>query len=181
MACACGKSPINESNTQNPALVRATLLRVPRLSRPVSTVLGRTRLHVWTHQHLWRLRASPRRTRYASLIFAMAKPAPWTMTGAKVRGPEKKPKRKRVRAQSTKQAQLSRKWHALRDNYLAENQRCLCCGRKATEVHHRRGRGRFLLVREYLMSVCGPCHGTIHREPKWATAKGYMVSRLSKT
>lgn len=112
----------------------------------------------------------------------MQNKAPWTrVPGAKVRGPEKKPKR-RVRAQSKKQAKLSRAWHTMRGLYLAQFPWCHCegCPRQATEVHHMRGRGRYLLDTRTFMAVCADCHRKIHNNVGWAMEKGYMLSRLAK-
>jgi hypothetical protein len=111
------------------------------------------------------------------------RPATWTrVRGAKkVRGPEKKPARKFLRKATPKQAKLDRQWHFLRDAFLLKNPICQCCKVcEATEVHHKRGRGRFLLATETYMSVCWACHKLIHDNPAWATKKGYMISRLAK-
>jgi hypothetical protein len=111
------------------------------------------------------------------------KPATWTrVKGAKkVRGPEKKPARKYLRRQGTAQAKLDRQWHKLRDAFLLKNPICqACCVCPATEVHHKRGRGKFLLAEEYFMAVCWACHKLIHNDPAWAIRKGYMILRLQK-
>jgi hypothetical protein len=111
------------------------------------------------------------------------KPATWTrVKGAKkVRGPEKKPARKFLRKATPQMEKLRRQWHKLRDAFLLQNPMCQCCKVcKATEVHHRRGRGPFLLTVETFMSTCWACHKLIHEQPAWSEAKGYMVSRLAK-
>lgn len=67
--------------------------------------------------------------------------------------------------------------------YLAENKFCECgCGRRATEIHHKKGRIGFLLIDlRYFMAVAEPCHKKIERSPAWAKEKRFSVSRLKKT
>lgn len=109
------------------------------------------------------------------------KKATWTLNGAKVRGPEKKHRRKYLRRKGTAQAKLDAKWKMVRETLLKGRFMCEChCGRRAAEVHHKKGRGKYLLVIDFLMAVCHQCHDKIHRNPAWAAAKGYMASRLAK-
>ncbi len=51
------------------------------------------------------------------------------------------------------------------------------CTRVACEVHHRRGRGRLLLIIKYYLGVCRSCHDKIGVESKDAISNGWSVSR----
>lgn len=48
---------------------------------------------------------------------------------------------------------------------------------RATQVHHKRGRGRWLLDDKTFLAVCDGCHRHIHDNPAWAMQQGYMESR----
>lgn len=48
---------------------------------------------------------------------------------------------------------------------------------RATQVHHKRGRGRWLLDVHTFLGVCPACHQYIHEHPEWAMKQGYMESR----
>lgn len=51
---------------------------------------------------------------------------------------------------------------------------------RATQVHHRKGRGKYLNVVGSWMAVCHLCHETIEKERGWAKGNGYLLNRLSK-
>jgi len=51
----------------------------------------------------------------------------------------------------------------------------VCMKAKTSDVHHTKGRGRFYMDVDTWLSVCRPCHDKIHKEPKWAREKGYLV------
>lgn len=53
----------------------------------------------------------------------------------------------------------------------------------ATEVHHMKGRGRFLLDESTWLGVCSACHRHIHENVAWAREHGWVQSRVldSKT
>lgn len=55
--------------------------------------------------------------------------------------------------------------------------RCeLCLKRKATQIHHKRGRvGADLLDTRYFMGICDPCHRHVHENPAWAYEQGHLV------
>lgn len=50
-----------------------------------------------------------------------------------------------------------------------------CRTNRATQVHHKSGRGRFYLVVATWMAVCFKCHDWITRNGKAAAAKGWIV------
>lgn len=51
------------------------------------------------------------------------------------------------------------------------------CKRSSKWVHHKRGRGKWLLDVEYWLAVCFWCHRRIHDNPAWAREQGYLLSR----
>jgi hypothetical protein len=93
------------------------------------------------------------------------KPANWTT----VPGAVKRKHRAGTQHQYRKQAV----------QFLTDNPSCQLCGARATTVHHKQGRGQFLLDQTTWMCICMPCHRKIHDEPKWAMEVGYLLSRLN--
>jgi hypothetical protein len=121
----------------------------------------------------------------------MQRKAPWTQF-AKVRGPEKKPKRG-IRKVSTRMAKLLREYRRLKARWLREHPDCEVCllacehgqlkpkqVRPTAHVHHRRGRGNFLLDTKTWVAVCFSHHAWIHEHPEQAMLDGWMESRLKK-
>jgi len=47
----------------------------------------------------------------------------------------------------------------------------------ATEIHHAKGRGKYLLDTSTWMSVSSEGHRAIHADPKTSYEKGYMLPR----
>lgn len=47
----------------------------------------------------------------------------------------------------------------------------------ATELHHRKGRGKYLLDESTWLAVCFNCHRTIHDKPALAYATGLLLKR----
>lgn len=47
----------------------------------------------------------------------------------------------------------------------------------STEIHHRKGRGKYLLDTLTWMAVSNEGHKAIHADPKTSYAKGYMLPR----
>ena len=68
----------------------------------------------------------------------------------------------------------------MRVPFLKENPTCArCCG-PATDVHHKQGRGPYLLQVDTWLPVCRPCHGWIHHNDAEARALGFLLNRHSK-
>jgi hypothetical protein len=58
---------------------------------------------------------------------------------------------------------------------------CEVCGKaKSTDVHHRKGRGRFYLDVDSWLSTCRSCHDRIHSSPIWAREKGFLLEPSDK-
>jgi hypothetical protein len=85
---------------------------------------------------------------------------------------------RKLRPVSKKRARENRAYTRLREWYLEQNPACEICGKKATQIHHKRGRfGARLNEKEYFMAICMACHDWIHKNPMEAYAKGYMLLR----
>lgn len=82
----------------------------------------------------------------------------------------------RLRPTGKKRAKQLREYTKLRHQYLNEFPICQVCRRnRSMQVHHRRGRnGHQLLMTEEWIATCQDCHEKIHREGRWARAKGYL-------
>lgn len=67
----------------------------------------------------------------------------------------------------------------LRKEFLEQNPRCAVYqNRKATDVHHMRGRaGRLFLCVRYWLPVSRRAHIRIGEEPRWAREHGYLCAQ----
>lgn len=54
------------------------------------------------------------------------------------------------------------------------------CSSIATECHHKRGRGEYLLDSTTFLALCHLCHSYIELHPNQAKELGFSESRLSK-
>lgn len=86
--------------------------------------------------------------------------------------------RSRIRPVSKRQGELLRRYSALRMWFLKDCPPCPVTGRKATEVHHKAGRGRNLLNVETWLGVTREGHVWIETHPEEAKRLGYSISRL---
>lgn len=56
------------------------------------------------------------------------------------------------------------------------NPDCECCGKTATDIHHKNGRnGDRLNDVKFFMSVCRTCHTYIHEHPKESREMGFLI------
>ena len=63
----------------------------------------------------------------------------------------------------------------MREQYLWDkNFTCEICGKQATDIHHKKGRGKYLCNITTFMATCRPCHMYLHDNVKWAREKGYI-------
>jgi len=87
-----------------------------------------------------------------------------------------------VNSVSTKLAEALELYRAIRLLFLAKFPRCKAglnrCTYWATQIHHTKGRGLYLLVLETWIGVCHNCHERIEADPKRAKELGYSVDRL---
>jgi len=78
---------------------------------------------------------------------------------------------------SQKQIGRQKQYQKLRLELLEKFPICTICNKNpATEIHHARGRGLFLL--EHLIPTCRPCHLWCHQNVEEATKLGYIISRI---
>lgn len=116
--------------------------------------------------------------------------------------PKKKKPRKPIRKVSKKRGPLNAQYMRLRAEFLKEHPYCqfwlmetfekcrplpelewmyhfqggIGCP-PSTEIHHKKGRGKYLLDTETWMAVSNEAHKAIHADPKTSYAKGYMLPR----
>jgi ElaB/YqjD/DUF883 family membrane-anchored ribosome-binding protein len=91
---------------------------------------------------------------------------------------------KQIKKVSDKQKKLNLAYLAQREIYLEQHPFCKVglegCMGKATTVHHKIGRNKFLLDETTWLPCCMFCHHYIETHGKWAKEKGYSLSRLEK-
>lgn len=105
------------------------------------------------------------------------KKAPWFI--AKHGNKPIKKSRKRIPSMSKKRQKTSRIYREMAKAFLIANGICqvTLCTKKATQVHHTRGRrGSNYLDMTTWMAVCPGCHESIHQYPQWAKEAGYLKS-----
>jgi len=87
--------------------------------------------------------------------------------------------RKRVNPVSAKRRDELTIYAKKRKAFLAKHPRCAVYPRrKATDIHHMRGRaGRLFLSEDYWLPVCREAHVKIGNEPKWARDNGYLCAK----
>lgn len=83
---------------------------------------------------------------------------------------------------SSKQRERDAKYLPIRDDYLAKHPLCEVClkeranpPKRATEVHHKRGRmGKLLFDQRYFMAVCREDHVWIDANRAESRRRGYL-------
>lgn len=92
---------------------------------------------------------------------------------------------RKIKAMSTRQQKLNKAYLVLREQFLKTHPICecqiTCDGDKSTDVHHKRGRGEYLLEDRYFLAVCRKCHTWIENSPNVAKELGFSLNRLDKT
>jgi hypothetical protein len=111
--------------------------------------------------------------------------------------PKKKKPKKAIRKVSKKRKPVNAEYMRLREVFLKANPYCqyelmqrfdtwdftkivpqiLNFVAASTEVHHRKGRGKYLLDVGTWMAVSSDGHKAIHNNPKTSYEKGYMLPR----
>lgn len=94
-------------------------------------------------------------------------------------------RKSRLKPVSKKHSARLKEYMKLRKQFLQDHPWCAVCEGQmlfpshipATEVHHMRGRGRYLLDVSTWLPVSRIGHSLIHGNPKWAKARGYMLPR----
>lgn len=90
----------------------------------------------------------------------------------------RKPLRRKtpIRRISARQLIQYRQYLKQRAAFLAANVYCECfpCKNRSRDVHHTRGRGRYLLDESTWMAVCRAHHDWIHGHPREAREKEWL-------
>jgi len=103
---------------------------------------------------------------------------------AKYSGKEEKPKVKKIPQFSDKMLNQLAAYRRKRKKYLIEHPECeakissLCCG-KSDQIHHQKGRQKYLADERYFLAVDFPCHRWIEENPEKAKELGFSLDRLT--
>jgi len=102
---------------------------------------------------------------------------------AKENGKYKRAKKYYIRPRTKKRSRQERLYLGKRIEFLSrkENQKCAVYpSKKATQVHHMRGRiGNLLTNESFWLAVSAEGHDYIEKNPEIAKEKGWSLSRLS--
>jgi hypothetical protein len=89
-----------------------------------------------------------------------------------------------LRPRSSKQQKLDVAYNALRIGHLSAHPMCEAhlenCTLRSTDIHHKAGRGEYLLDSTTFLAVCRTCHDWITLHSKEAIELGFSVLRLEK-
>ena len=90
---------------------------------------------------------------------------------------------KRINTVSGKHRKIIRAYQVLRDLYTKDHPVCEArlpgCTYIATDCHHSRGRGKFMLDQTTYKALCDSCHRYVELHPVEAKKLGLSASRLS--
>lgn len=93
-------------------------------------------------------------------------------------------KRTPLRPRSSKQQKLEAAYKVLRETFLDAHPMCQAhlsgCTLKATDIHHKAGRGEYLLDQSTYLAVCRTCHTYIETHPEESKELSFSVERLKK-
>jgi len=89
----------------------------------------------------------------------------------------------KIKAVSGKREVINQHYRRLRIPFLKERRVCEIkspeCMGAATEVHHIKGRGKYLLEVSTWKASCRACNGYVEKHDKWARENGHKESRLN--
>lgn len=92
-------------------------------------------------------------------------------------------KYKKPNPKSKKMKAKDRAYTVIRKSYLLKHPVCNAglpgCTVETTEVHHKKGRGKYHLDVDTWLPVCRSCHQWIEENPEEAIELGYSISRLT--
>jgi hypothetical protein len=99
----------------------------------------------------------------------------------------KKPKvfapRVAVKKISDKLAKKNVLYTVIRKHFLDKHKNCEAelenCSFESTEIHHKKGRGEYMLDEATFLAVCRNCHTEIELNPAMAKERGFSESRLT--
>lgn len=88
--------------------------------------------------------------------------------------------RKPIKKVSKKRELQLKEYNHLRKEFLKVNNVCPVTGKKATEIHHKKGRiGNLLCDVTNFLAVSREGHIKIELNPEWAKEKGYSLKRTN--
>jgi hypothetical protein len=87
-----------------------------------------------------------------------------------------------MRKVSKKLEKQQKEYSKLRKTWLTNHPMCQAkiynCTLKSTDVHHKKGRGKYLLDTNTWLSVCRSCHTWIELNPKDSKDLGFSISKI---
>lgn len=88
----------------------------------------------------------------------------------------------KIKQVSVKKAKEDAVYSKLRKDYLCLHSFCQAklpgiCNYNATDVHHKKGRGKYYLITTTWLAVCRQCHDWIETHPNDAKELGYSENR----
>jgi hypothetical protein len=93
-------------------------------------------------------------------------------------------RKKPMKRVSKKRTTDSKIYSKMRLNFLATYPLCEVCPtvkmdqrKTSTDVHHKKGRGKYYLDEDSWLAVCRQCHDEIHGNPIWARENNYIIYR----
>ena len=90
--------------------------------------------------------------------------------------------RQKIKSKSTKMQKTERAYSVLRRAFLDQHPVCKAslhkCTVTATDIHHKKGRGKYHLDTTTWLAVCRNCHTWIEENTHAAEQFGYTESRL---
>jgi hypothetical protein len=101
--------------------------------------------------------------------------------------PKKQPKllqrsKTPVKKVSKKMSSDLREYGKLRKQFLIDNPKCMVYSDlDAVEIHHQKGRGKYLLDTTTWLAVSRKAHQEIELKPTWAKKEGFSLERLKTT
>jgi hypothetical protein len=67
-------------------------------------------------------------------------------------------------------------YEKVKAEYFEEkNYQCEICNGQGTDLHHKKGRGKFLCDKSSFMVACRRCHTYLHNNVAWARENGYII------
>lgn len=95
---------------------------------------------------------------------------------------EKGEKIVKIKQVSAKKAKQDVVYSKLRKDYLSAHPFCQAklpeCTLTATDIHHKKGRGKYYLITTTWMSACRSCHEWIETHPAEAKELGFSETRI---
>ena len=92
-----------------------------------------------------------------------------------------KPSKKPIRHKSSKMNALDTVYSKLRKHYLQQYPLCQAslpgCTKQSTDIHHKKGRGKYHNDPTTWLSVCRSCHDWIETHPIEAQELGFSIKR----